>query len=131
MKYFTAIERLQSLYEAAGNCEKCDAFAWEYREVKNKGGHTTFPLFCAECDYKRGIYVPKVVVTAIGDKVPEWRDGRALPRCEVCSEAGAEEHHWAPWAIFGDESARWPRGFLCQACHARWHQLVTPQSKSP
>ena len=48
------------------------------------------------------------------------------PQCEVCGAKGAERHHWAPWALFGDEAERWPQSMLCVPCHLRWHQIVTP-----
>ena len=50
------------------------------------------------------------------------------PRCARCGSRGAEEHHWAPQAIFGkDEANRWPKDFLCKPCHDEWHRLVTPE----
>jgi hypothetical protein len=49
-------------------------------------------------------------------------------RCARCGARGAEEHHWAPQAKFGKEEAdRWPKDFLCKACHDKWHRLVTPE----
>ena len=55
----------------------------------------------------------------------EWK----RPSCEVCGTEGAENHHWAPSALFGSESERWPQSYLCQPCHARWHQVVTPGTR--
>ena len=50
------------------------------------------------------------------------------PRCAKCGVRGAEEHHWAPQAMFGkDEANRWPKDFLCKPCHDEWHLKVTPQ----
>ena len=50
------------------------------------------------------------------------------PRCAKCGARGAERHHWAPRAIFGQDAAEtWPKDFLCLACHEEWHRLVTPQ----
>ncbi|MCK7579276.1 MAG: hypothetical protein MZV65_28470 [Chromatiales bacterium] len=35
--------------------------------------------------------------------------------CPVCGTVTQlEKHHWAPWAIFGDEASRWPVTKLCR-----------------
>ena len=58
-------------------------------------------------------------------RVVEVADGRRSARC---ARRGAEEHHWAPRAIFGEEAAKtWPTDFLCKPCHDEWHRKVTPQ----
>ena len=50
------------------------------------------------------------------------------PRCGRCGDRGAERHHWAPTAIFGEQEANlWPTDFLCRSCHRIWHVAVTPQ----
>ena len=46
--------------------------------------------------------------------------------CEVCGAYGVEVHHFAPHHLFGDECENWPKANLCKACHARWHDIVTP-----
>ena len=46
--------------------------------------------------------------------------------CVVCGKIGAENHHWAPRYLFGDECDSWPQSDLCRGCHQRWHDLVTP-----
>lgn len=49
-------------------------------------------------------------------------------RCVVCGERFAQMHHWAPRAIFGDKVAeQWPKDYLCEWCHKKWHKTVTPQ----
>lgn len=48
-------------------------------------------------------------------------------RCARCGNRGAELHHWAPRALFGDECNNWPQDYLCSECHAAWHKVVTPQ----
>ncbi len=35
-------------------------------------------------------------------------------------------HHMAPRKFFGDECEQWTMVYLCTACHARWHAIVTP-----
>jgi hypothetical protein len=47
--------------------------------------------------------------------------------CEVCGHLGTERHHWAPYYLFGNESEAWPKSFLCQACHAKWHRIIASQ----
>jgi len=48
-------------------------------------------------------------------------------KCEVCGEGHAQWHHWAPRYLFGSEAEKWPKSLLCQSCHTRWHQRVTPR----
>jgi hypothetical protein len=47
------------------------------------------------------------------------------PPCVVCGTWGTELHHWAPRAVFGDESHHWPTAWLCPGCHADWHRRIT------
>lgn len=46
------------------------------------------------------------------------------PPCQVCGAFGTELHHWAPAAIFGQESALWPTAHLCPSCHHEWHRRI-------
>ena len=111
--------------DKAGYCPKCDCFDWEPRKAVNLAGHVTYPLICAVCSYKSAIYLPAERVKELGREPPEIRRSIDRPACEVCGAIGAEKHHWAPWSIFGDEFERWPTSFLCQRCHATWHQRMT------
>lgn len=44
--------------------------------------------------------------------------------CERCGALGAQNHHWAPQALFRDDADDWPQAFLCEPCHQRWHQTT-------
>jgi len=46
--------------------------------------------------------------------------------CARCGHVGAANHHWAPRHLFGVECEQWPQGLLCEACHKKWHDIVTP-----
>ncbi len=61
------------------------------------------------------------------------RLGEGWRPCERCGEKAAlQEHHWAPKHLFGeDEADRWPKSYLCEACHDRWHRVVTPNMTTP
>ena len=50
-------------------------------------------------------------------------DDNAGPYCERCAAPHAELHHWAPRHAF-DDADNWPTGWLCRACHRRWHATV-------
>jgi hypothetical protein len=54
--------------------------------------------------------------------VQDW--SRSRPPCVRCGTFGTEEHHWAPRALFGEESDLWPTSWLCPGCHQRWHQTL-------
>lgn len=47
--------------------------------------------------------------------------------CSVCGTVGAALHHFAPRYIFKDEADKWATGYLCETCHKKWHDLVTPR----
>lgn len=58
-------------------------------------------------------------------RLPIVRDNRdPSDLCEVCGRVGVEVHHWAPTAIFGLESYRWPTSNLCTSCHRKWHRMM-------
>ncbi len=104
-----------------------------------------YPFVCCDCGVVHTQYAKKVVALAeaqaLGRELPEVltdtqrrvdiyqaevsvRDAR---RCQVCdSAAEVQRHHWAPFYLFGKESEQWPTSWLCQVCHTRWHQIVTP-----
>lgn len=60
------------------------------------------------------------------ETIPINRDDRREV-CAVCGQLGAQEHHWAPWHLFGDEADKWPKSYLCQKHHTEWHRTVTPE----
>lgn len=70
--------------------------------------------------------MPKRLVAALEIDVEEIEPRRPRHKCAVCGADGAENHHWAPFHIFGDEADKWPQSYLCPSCHKRWHDLVTP-----
>ncbi len=86
--------------------------------------------WCWECGHRtEGAFVGKDEARELGlDKstLEVVKDNRT-EHCEVCSDLGAEEHHWAPRYLFGDESGQWPTSLLCVPCHIRWHSIVTPK----
>lgn len=108
-------------------CKQCGATAWTVECVANRGGQETHPLVCGACGYKTCVYVPKSIMKqhalVVGVNLSYKRHQEAKA-CEVCGEIGAELHHWAPFYAFGGEAERWPKGYLCQACHARWHDVI-------
>jgi hypothetical protein len=94
--------------------------------TRNAAGHDVYFFMCS-CGYRSGKFISKEKIRR--EQIPYTRVAERYPleRCVVCGALGAEEHHWAPWAIFKDESERWPKSFLCPSCHRRWHDLVTPR----
>ena len=95
-----------------------------------------FGWWCLECNWwtpRKGsaaIWIPKEMILAEGVDLSLVRVVERMnqPRCARCNARGAEEHHWAPQAMFGkDEANRWPKDYLCKSCHDQWHQMVTPQ----
>ena len=109
-------------------CPKCELEQqWMVRSSKNSGGQDTCLFVCGHCGHRTQHFVGVKAVRKAGI-IPEPIEATSpLPTCAVCGTAGAENHHWAPYALFGEESERWPKSYLCQPCHARWHQVVTPR----
>ena len=107
-------------------CDKCGWHRWSLVKQKNKGGTWQFRYICAGCERPAIKYVKKSDVVAAGldpDEIPSYGERNA---CVVCGHDGAQCHHWAPLALFGEDSENWPTSYLCQKCHTRWHQVVTP-----
>lgn len=117
------ISRREALNES---CPECGEQQWIVKKLINQGGSTTYPYVCGNCGLKTQVCEKKSVVKNLG-YVPE----EILPKyqrsvCEVCGAEGAQNHHWAPYFIFGEESEKWPKSYLCQSCHEKWHKLVAP-----
>ena len=95
-----------------------------------------FGWWCLECNWwtprkdSSAIWIPKEMLVARGVDLSLVRVVERMdqPRCAKCGVRGAEEHHWAPQAMFGKaEADRWPKDYLCKPCHDEWHLKVTPQ----
>lgn len=127
-----------------GRCAKCGYGGFVICEGRNARGEPTYPFVCNQCGYIEAQYAKrKVAMDYAAKHGPLQRvvtttermqlsgrsvatDSMTIP-CEVCGSVGAtQEHHWAPWHLFGEEAQRWPKSMLCQPCHTRWHQIVTP-----
>ena len=77
-----------------------------------------------------GLWIPKETLEEYGVDLSTIRTVviNESPRCVKCGTRGAELHHWAPQAIFGQpEADGWPKDYLCLSCHQTWHRKVTPQ----
>lgn len=108
------------------SCPKCGWTNWGLVKCKNRGGIWQYFFMC-DCGYRKKDYILHKTIKKLGIDPKEVQPPFPRNRCEVCGADGAHNHHWAPVAIFGDiEAEKWPRSFLCQPCHTKWHQLVTP-----
>jgi hypothetical protein len=86
-----------------------------------------YPYVCESCGLQTQQYAKKALIKELGIEPSEIKPRYPRHKCEVCGASGAENHHWAPYYLFGDESERWPTSYLCAHCHKRWHDIVTPQ----
>lgn len=116
-------------------------------QARSSDGRTIYPYVCSACGAIQTQYASKKAADACAAangaltrvQTKTEAKGRAetlgaqaeARQCEVCGAGHAQRHHWAPWYLFGDEAERWPTSLLCQACHTRWHQLVTPGMGKP
>jgi len=132
--------------ERAKSCSACGSTSMAIGVAVNRAGATIYPFYCLDCRYVTQQYAKKndaldyarehgplvEVLTRTGvkvlqGKVPATIERRSYPPCEVCGSAEKIElHHWAPFHLFWIEADKWPTSYLCQPCHVRWHQTVTP-----
>lgn len=87
---------------------------WLVGKAKNSGGHNVCVFYCGHCSHRTTHFVACKSAKDAGIEPEEIRTNWKLPDCEVCGKKGAENHHWAPYALFGCESEKWPRSYLCQ-----------------
>lgn len=117
-------------------CERCKATTM-HALTRNRtlNGAAQVGLRCEACDGwtkdRRGrLWIPVAELEAAGiavDELPIATGPGPDVRCQRCHARGAEQHHWAPRALFGDRADSWPKDWLCKPCHDEWHQIVTPQ----
>lgn len=108
-------------------CEECGSTNWFLATLKAANGGVRHPYVCALCGKRTQRYEKKAVFekTPAQFKVSRVIDLTRSEPCAVCgSSDGVEEHHWAPYAIFGAESDSWPTSPLCVRCHMRWHRMM-------
>lgn len=93
--------------------------------IVNNAGHVGIGVACGRCGQGRRLLDQNHLRAAGLDltRLETLDDTSTTTRCARCGRAGAEEHHWAPRALF-DDADSWPTDPLCPACHARWHQVT-------
>ena len=98
-------------------------------------GATVYPYYCSECGEVFAKYVKRIIAMEYAKQNGplEYVQTRTAKhryndniKCEVCGANEGELHHWAPAHLFGVECEKWPKSYLCRACHKQWHSLVTP-----
>jgi hypothetical protein len=87
-----------------------------------------FKFVCQGCGAKSGPVshrsLPEpwrelATIIQINERIP-------TPPCERCgSDDDTQYHHMAPRELFPD-AEEWPGVYLCQPCHTRYHQIMTP-----
>ena len=131
------------------DCRECGSAEFFIGEGRNARDAVIYPHVCKRCGWVSDQYASRAQANAyiaefgplvrVQTKSERMRvAGKAGPTpamtkpCEVCGAIGdSQEHHWAPWFLFGPEAERWPTSWLCQPCHTRWHQVVTPNMALP
>lgn len=131
-------------------CPSCGGANLGIGEAHTRHGRPIFPFFCLDCDCVLQRYATKAAAEAervrlgglpalqtkterlIAAGHPAEVFAEALGPCVVCGSIdNIERHHWAPFHLFGAECDKWPTSPLCQPCHVRWHQIVTPNMGKP
>ena len=109
-------------------CKYCGATGWGIGHYVDAGGNPKYPFYCLNCGKRIPGFAKRRVVEKSNVQIKQLYPLLLPFICEVCGAEGGENHHWAPFHLFGDEAEKWPQSFLCPACHKRWHDLVTPNS---
>ena len=100
---------------------------WEYVE------HPGDNCWCKHTGHYRyqtgGEHVHRKALPDDIEWLPLCRDNYQPPseECPRCHRIDyLEQHHWAPYHLFGQDADNWPTGWLCKSCHTEWHRIVTP-----
>lgn len=109
-------------------CAECHTWDWVLNRHVDAGGAECFPYCCAACGHKTNLAETKTFIALNRLSPPLHQTGMVRPKCERCGASGAQLHHWAPKYFFADANS-WPKSYLCQTCHERWHDIVTPVLK--
>ena len=132
------------------SCAECGSENISIGEARTARGDVIHPYYCDDCGKVMMQYASKAkarafvvssrralkrVYTATEKKIAAGEVDISTfdhnQPCEVCGSVGdTQAHHWAPFHLFGEEAYDWPVGLLCQRCHTRWHQVVTPNMGS-
>lgn len=116
----TTRSKLKGLcYDCAQGCRH---EFWEVGRARISSGAVQVKSRCLRCKDMLGTHPSSDFDL---DALPWLYDRPSPASCERCgSTDGVELHHWAPREFFGDEADAWPTGWLCTACHARWHDAM-------
>ena len=82
-------------------CPECGWHSWNFAKCKNQGGTYQYFFMCTGCGYRQKKYIPYKVIQAAGVEPDEVQPIEPRHKCEVCGADGAQNHHWAPYALFG------------------------------
>lgn len=111
------------------DCSSCGAPCDMAKGRTSNGAWQVF-WWCLECESRAGSdCIPHRAVPDIAALPVVWDnlDDEREDACEACWRiALVQEHHWAPRHLFGAEADFWPTALLCDICHKRWHDIVTP-----
>jgi len=116
------------------HCENCDA-KMRAQLVRNitKNGVSQVYWLCLTGNHmicKQPQFIAHEILRKYNvdiDELPVINNYSGTELCAVCNSPFAEEHHWAPKHLFGDEANLWPTSHLCKKHHEYWHKIVTPE----
>ena len=117
-------------------CSKCGSQDVKIGITNTQSGSTVYPIYCNQCGDVSNKYIKKQIaleyaltngpLVYVKTRTSEYIEKKQIEiKCEVCDANEGELHHWAPQYLFND-AEKWPKSYLCRACHRRWHDLVTP-----
>jgi len=107
-------------------CKNCGGLGWGVGFYVDAGGSPKYPFYCLGCGKRIPGFAKRNAVERSGIPVKHMFPATLPFVCEKCGKEGAQQHHWAPTHLFGDQAESWPKSFLCPQCHQEWHDLVTP-----
>lgn len=118
-------------------CQRCKTETIQELSCAIKADQSkSFGWFCLTCKWwteqknGAGFWISKEAIEGFGVSLDSIRvvEIHDQPRCAKCGKRGSQEHHWAPKHLFKDADD-WPKDYLCEECHTKWHDVVTPNMK--
>lgn len=118
---------LPELQNAPDFCKDCHSKNWKIKRMIDSAERIRYVYICDACGQRTTAFCKKVLaeqssLLIAGTINMPVKKGHC-ERCNVYTHL--EEHHWAPYKIFGNDAESWPKSMLCRKCHEEWHQKVT------
>ena len=113
-------------------CKKCNSLSF-VRLVRDITSNGISQIYWQCQVHHGGIHSPRKNIKhekvksleIVIENLPVINNNSEFFVCKKCGAIGAANHHWSPKHLFED-AEDWPQDYLCNECHDKWHNIVTP-----